>query len=212
MTDFSMANMDYTPVKFMIKCFEANYPESLGTVLVYKAPWVFNAVWSIVRGWLDPVVAGKVHFAKNIEELEKYVPRKQIPIELGGDEKWTYEYPEPVPGENERMKDSATKETLEGERANTVKKYENTVLQWIQEGDQDSSLEEKRKERDAVAEELRQNYWKLDPYVRAQTLYDRMGLLGDGGQLAFYAQASSTPAPTAAAVASEVSTSADDVD
>ena len=41
MTDFSMANMDYTPVKFMIKCFEANYPESLGTVLVYKAPWVF---------------------------------------------------------------------------------------------------------------------------------------------------------------------------
>ncbi|KAK1020063.1 phosphatidylinositol transfer protein csr1, partial [Friedmanniomyces endolithicus] len=36
MTDFTMANMDYTPVKFMIKCFEANYPESLGSVLVYK--------------------------------------------------------------------------------------------------------------------------------------------------------------------------------
>ncbi|TKA71963.1 hypothetical protein B0A49_09940, partial [Cryomyces minteri] len=33
MTGFSMANMDYTPVKFMIKCFEANYPESLGSVL-----------------------------------------------------------------------------------------------------------------------------------------------------------------------------------
>ncbi|MBE3049196.1 hypothetical protein IMZ48_43205 [Candidatus Bathyarchaeota archaeon] len=26
----------------MVKCFEANYPESLGTVLVYKAPWVFQ--------------------------------------------------------------------------------------------------------------------------------------------------------------------------
>jgi hypothetical protein len=26
----------------MIKCFEANYPESLGAVLVYKAPWVFQ--------------------------------------------------------------------------------------------------------------------------------------------------------------------------
>lgn len=33
---------DYTPVKFMIKCFEANYPESLGAVLVHKAPWVFQ--------------------------------------------------------------------------------------------------------------------------------------------------------------------------
>jgi hypothetical protein len=58
MTGFSMANMvrtssvkvehmlsmlqDYSPVKFMIKCFEANYPESLGVVLVHKAPWVFQ--------------------------------------------------------------------------------------------------------------------------------------------------------------------------
>jgi hypothetical protein len=206
MTDFSMANMDYTPVKFMIKCFEANYPESLGTVLVYKAPWVFNAVWSIVRGWLDPVVAGKVHFAKNIDELEKFIPRKQIPSELGGDEKWTYEYPEPILGENEKMNDSATRDALEGERANVVKKYESTVLQWIHEGDKGPSLEEKRKERDAVAEELRQNYWKLDPYVRARTLYDRMGLLSNGGQLAFYPQVAPSPA------AARVSTSADDLD
>jgi len=29
-------------VKFMIKCFEANYPESLGAVLVHKAPWIFQ--------------------------------------------------------------------------------------------------------------------------------------------------------------------------
>jgi hypothetical protein len=42
MTGFSMANMDYTPVKFMIKCFEANYPESLGAVLVHNSPWVFQ--------------------------------------------------------------------------------------------------------------------------------------------------------------------------
>lgn len=35
-------SQDYTPVKFMIKCFEANYPESLGAVLVHKAPWVFQ--------------------------------------------------------------------------------------------------------------------------------------------------------------------------
>lgn len=64
MTGFSMANMvsgetgimdysnrnvltifqDYTPVKFMIKCFEANYPESLGSVLVHKAPWIFQGM------------------------------------------------------------------------------------------------------------------------------------------------------------------------
>jgi len=27
----------------MIKCFEANYPESLGVVLVHKSPWIFSS-------------------------------------------------------------------------------------------------------------------------------------------------------------------------
>jgi hypothetical protein len=208
MTDFAMANMDYTPVKFMIKCFEANYPESLGTVLVYKAPWVFNAIWSIIRGWLDPVVAGKVHFAKDIKELEKYVPRSQIPTELGGDEKWTYTYPEPVPGENDAMKDTASRDALEASRAEVVQKYENIILEWVHDGE-GKTLEERRQQRNAVAEELRQNYWKLDPYVRARSLYDRMGVLSAGGKPDFY------PSPRQAnppAGASGVSTSADDLD
>lgn len=31
-------------MKFMIKCFEANYPESLGAVLIHKAPWLFSSL------------------------------------------------------------------------------------------------------------------------------------------------------------------------
>lgn len=27
----------------MVKCFEANYPESLGVVLVHKSPWIFSS-------------------------------------------------------------------------------------------------------------------------------------------------------------------------
>lgn len=214
MSDFSMANMDYTPVKFMIKCFEANYPESLGTVLVYRAPWVFNAVWSIVKGWLDPVVASKVHFAKTVDELSNYIPRSQIPTEQGGDEKWEYKYLEPVPGENDKMKDEATKQELETERRQMVDKYEATVLDWIHAGDS-ASLEDKRKERDAAAEQLRLNYWKLDPYVRARSVYDRMGVIQEGGKLDFYSKAA--PAPAAAAVpaatpAPATETSTDDLD
>lgn len=211
MTDFSMANMDYTPVKFMIKCFEANYPESLGTVLVYKAPWVFNAVWSIVRGWLDPVVAGKVSFVKNVDELEKYVSRKHIPKELGGDEDWVYKYPEPVPGENDLMKDDATRDAIEADRAQIVARYEATVLEWIKTGTQADAIEPGRKQRDAIAEDLRKNYWTLDPYVRARTLYDRMGVIRPGGQLDFYPTAAAATAPSTAAPG-RVSTSADDLD
>jgi hypothetical protein len=207
MTDFSMANMDYTPVKFMIKCFEANYPESLGTVLVYKAPWVFNAVWSIVRGWLDPVVASKVSFVKTVDELEKFVPRNQIPKELGGDEDWVYTYPEPVAGENDTMADEATRAKLQAERNAIVARYETAVQEWVREGPKPESLADRRRARDEVAEELRANYWVLDPYVRARTLYDRMGMIRPAGELAFY----SKEAPAAAA-GKTVETSADDLD
>jgi hypothetical protein len=45
MSDFSINNMDYAPVRFMIDCFEAHYPESLGVCCIHKAPWVFQGIW-----------------------------------------------------------------------------------------------------------------------------------------------------------------------
>lgn len=41
---FINAMQDYAPVKFIIKCFEANYPESLGAVLIHQAPWIFSGM------------------------------------------------------------------------------------------------------------------------------------------------------------------------
>jgi hypothetical protein len=187
MSDFSLANMDYTPVKFMIKCFEANYPESLGSVLVYKSPWVFQGVWKIIRGWLDPVVANKVHFASSVDDLQQWIPRSQIAKELGGDEDYTYKYPEPVEGENSRMQDSAAKETIKGERSELIKSYESETLNWI-------SGEDAGEGRTRLAQRIAENYWKLDPYVRARSLYDRSGVIGEGGKLNFYPSSNTTTA------------------
>ncbi|MCJ1256366.1 hypothetical protein MMC24_004187 [Lignoscripta atroalba] len=183
MTGFSLANMDYSPVKFMIKCFEANYPESLGVILVHKAPWVFQGIWSIIKGWLDPVVAAKVHFTKNLEELEHFVPRDRIIKELGGDDPWTYRYEEPRSGENDKLLDDATRQSLLDERASTIKEFESTTQDWIQGASADKALQQKR---DALAERLRAGYWRLDPYVRARTLYDRTGMINEGGRIDYY--------------------------
>lgn len=179
MTSFTMANMDYTPVKFMIKVFEANYPESLGSVLVHKAPWIFQGIWKIIRGWLDPVVANKVHFTNDVKELSEYIPRSQIIKELGGDEDWEYSYVEPVDGENDTMKNVETRQKLEEERKGDVEEYERKTFEWIK-------GEDKKAERDQVAQRLRENYWKLDPYVRARTLYDRTGMLQKDGKVDYY--------------------------
>lgn len=187
-----MANMDYAPVKFMIKCFEANYPESLGVVLVHKAPWIFQGIWKIIRGWLDPVVASKVHFT-NDREMEEFVPKSQIIKELHGDENWEYKYIEPVPGENDKMKDVETRDKILEVRKGIVNEYEKMTEEWIKSGDA-ATLKVKRNE---LAAKLRENYWTLDPYIRARSYYDRVGLIQPGGEIEFYpSKTSATEAVT----------------
>jgi len=190
MTGFSMANMDYGPVKFMIKCFEANYPESLGVVLVHKAPWVFQGIWKIIKGWLDPVVAGKVQFTNNVEDLEAFIQKNQIITELGGEEDWTYQYIEPTAEENSKMKDIQTRDKLLVDRENIVEDYEKETLIWIHAGSLDPEVKRKR---EALAGKLRDDYWTLDPYVRSKSLYDRVGMISPGGKLDFYPAKKAAP-------------------
>ncbi|KAL8869375.1 MAG: hypothetical protein Q9174_004319 [Haloplaca sp. 1 TL-2023] len=183
MTGFSMANMDYSPVKFMIKCFEANYPESLGVVLVHKSPWIFHSIWKIIKGWLDPVVASKVHFTQNLEELEQFIEKSRIIKELGGDDPFEYRYVEPRDGENERLSDEGTRQRLLDERASVVKEYEAMTHEWTVNSQDGTTLQQKRND---LAERLRSGYWQLDPYVRARSIYDRLGLIGESGIIRYY--------------------------
>ena len=179
----------------------------------------FTGIWSIIRGWLDPVVAGKVHFTKSTEELESFIPRMQIPTELGGDGNWDYSYVEPSPSENAAHADSTTRDRLLASRSELVRKYEGTVLDWIngaeelKEKEGGKAMAEAREARNAIAEELKRNYWEVDPYLRAQTLYDRTGVLRKDGWLQFYPTKEKEKKQEAGALkAVENETSPDDVD
>ncbi|KAI1332216.1 CRAL/TRIO domain-containing protein [Xylariaceae sp. FL0255] len=213
LTGFSLANMDYTPVKFMIRCFEANYPESLGIVLVHKAPWVFQGIWKIIRGWLDPVVASKVHFTNSVQDLEEFIARDKIPEEMEGTSGWNYSYIEPVLNENEKMKDTETRDKLLKEREAIYDEYETKTIEWINESNSTrrTSL---NSERAAIAKNLREQYWRLDPYIRSRSLYDRIGMIEPDGSLDYYPQwkppvsaDGAAPAPAATETAAD-----DDVD
>ncbi|KAI3319024.1 CRAL/TRIO domain-containing protein [Xylariaceae sp. AK1471] len=210
LTGFSLANMDYSPVKFMIRCFEANYPESLGVVLVHKAPWVFQGVWRIIRGWLDPVVASKVHFTNNVKDLEEFIAIDKIPDEMDGTSGWTYKYIEPVPGENDRMKDTETRDKLLKERETLYEEYENKTTEWIHEDDATKRTAIKS-ERSAIAKKLKEQYWRLDPYIRSRSLYDRIGVIQPEGKLNYY-PAWQAPAAATNGTPAAVETSADDLD
>lgn len=185
MTDFGLANMDYAPVKFMIKCFEANYPESLGAIFIHKAPWIFSSIWNVIKGWLDPVVASKVNFTKDTAELSQFISMDNLHHSLGGNLKYEWKYTPPVEGENDKMLDTAAKDRLEKARKQTVLAFEEATIEWVikslllARGDNpqvtQDAVDDAMNHRHRLAKDLRSHYWALDPYIRARSFYDRLG-------------------------------------
>lgn len=128
-------------------------------------------IWKIIRSWLDPVVASKIQFTNNLKDLQEHIDSSRVLKELDGEEDWQYKYVEPAPGENAKMKDTATRDTLLAAREQLYQEYEEATLQWIQEP-QNATHKTKR---ESIAAKLRADYWVLDPYLRARSLYDRTG-------------------------------------
>ncbi|KAF9172805.1 hypothetical protein BGX21_001381 [Mortierella sp. AD011] len=179
LSQFGLANMDYGLVQFLVKCFEAYYPESLGTILVHNAPLVFWGVWKVIEGWLDPVVASKIKFTYKNTELVELIPAEHLPdsFQDAGLDRYNYEYLAPVPGENDLMRDEANKEVLLGEWNHLIKRHEANTKVWVKTEDH-SLTNPVQAERDAIAKELRSHYYKLQPYIRAKNQFQRKNSAG----------------------------------
>ena len=108
---------------------------------------------------------------------------RMIP-EVEGEEKWEYKYLEPQPGENDAMKDTATRDKLQAERNKIVDEYEKTTIHWVQSTGEEA--EAAKAKRTKLAGDLKISYWQLDPYIRAKSLYDRVGNINPGGVIKFY--------------------------
>jgi hypothetical protein len=126
-----------------------------------------------------------VHFTNNVEEMEEFVPRSHIPKDLGGDEDWSYQYVEPDANENSKMKDTETRDRLQAKREQIVSDFEKATIEWIDHS-MDDEVQEVKDRRDKIASDLRKDYWSLDPYIRARSLYDRFGTIQPGGKIDFY--------------------------
>ena len=144
-----------------------------------------TGLWKIINGILDPVVASKVHFLTGAEGLERLIPQEHILKELGGKEDWEYEYIEPKPHENDRIHDTAKRNTILAERNKLGDNLFSITTEWIS-NPEVGSLKSRR---DDAIKQLCDNYWELDPYVRSRTILDRTGVIQGGGKTDFYAPA-----------------------
>lgn len=62
------------------------YPERLGKLYIINAPWGFSSVFSIIKGFLDPVTVQKIHVLGSgyQSELLKQIPKENLPEIVGG--------------------------------------------------------------------------------------------------------------------------------
>ncbi|KAG9320342.1 hypothetical protein KVV02_000099 [Mortierella alpina] len=178
LTGFSLSNMDFAMLRYLVAAFEAYYPESLGRVLIHGAPLVFWGVWKVIEPWLDPVVASKIRFTRSDKDLLDYIPAKHLPDRYkGGLDKYTYSYPRAQPGENSCMEDTETKEKLTAEWEALRWRFEALTREWTKAGTPEATTarteEEIEKEREEVAKNLRTVFFQMDPYVRARNMFHR---------------------------------------
>lgn len=178
LSKFSMSNMDYGPVKFMIEAFEKHYPESLGFLLIHNAPWMFQGIWNVIKGWIDPVVASKIKFTKTFDDVSKYIPKEYIEKNLGGQSEHAYEFIEPKDDENALMKDTEKAEAFEDERLKLRTEYVNATIDWIKAEDKTTN-QAAQSSKDIIAAKLSANYWESDPYIRSRSVFDRNGCISD---------------------------------
>lgn len=177
LSGFSMSNMDYAPVKYLISCFEAHYPECLGKLFIHKAPWIFPPIWNVIKNWLDPVVASKITFTKTIDDLAEYIPMKYIPKDLGGDDDFDFDtFSKPDGSFDEKLKDTKMAKEIMTTRQELINKFIQATVSWIESiNDEESSKYLNLKIE--LSKELSANYSQLDPYIRSRSVYDIRGTL-----------------------------------
>lgn len=78
---------------------------SLCQHFIINAPFIFSAIWRVVRGWLDPVTAQKIQIlGSNYQEtLLAEIAPEQLPVEYGGTNPFVLESPRVEEAEGRRF-------------------------------------------------------------------------------------------------------------
>lgn len=171
---FGVKQMDFVSLLYLVKVLESYYPESLGTMYVSNAPWIFWGFWRAVKNLLDPVVRNKIKFIAKPEDTEGDVPEDMMIEYCGGKVKTDFQFVDPRKGENDPQQDKETKEKLLKRHRALTDKYEEVTRAWCKAGGKDEQLQEQR---DVLVKKLRLSQFELEPYTRGLTAYHRNGVL-----------------------------------
>ncbi|XP_075053095.1 motile sperm domain-containing protein 2 [Mixophyes fleayi] len=98
MAECGLSNVDMDFVRFVINCFKIYYPKYLSKIVVFEMPWIMNAAFKIVKGWLGPEAINMLKFV-NRSEIPDYISFEYLPPHMGGTDPFKYSYP-PLPDDD----------------------------------------------------------------------------------------------------------------
>lgn len=176
MNEFSMKNMDYEHVQFLINLLQNYYPESLGLALIINSPWLFYSCWFIIKQWLDPVVENKIIFIKNIDQLNKYIHLDYLPKKLNGNQD---DFHFIQPDQQDQFILKTFREDFQGKtkalqnHKEAAKHFLDITLEWAKSNNKHFF----NQQRNNSIQQLSDAYQQLIPYIHTKTHYHRIGLI-----------------------------------
>ncbi|KAJ1949161.1 phosphatidylinositol transfer protein csr1 [Linderina macrospora] len=175
LSSFKMENIDYGFIKAIITMNNTIFPETFQLIVVHVNSWLFSGIWKLISPWFDPIIAKRIVFTKNAQQLQAYVNNDQIPEEMGGAKKVKKEHVLPTRQENEKMFDDAARDAAEKNLADIIAAFETSTAAWV------SGTEVT--DRDELAAKYKSAVAALDPYIRARFKSERVGNMNAEGEL-----------------------------
>lgn len=90
-TGAGLAQMDMELLRFIVNCFKIYFPDIISYLLVFNMPWILQAAWKIVQGWLSEGAATRVKFVTT-ENITEFIPPEVLLKKFGGENSWEYDF------------------------------------------------------------------------------------------------------------------------
>ncbi|KAL7668003.1 hypothetical protein ACOME3_008724 [Neoechinorhynchus agilis] len=89
LTGSGLNQVDFELIRFLKSCFEEYYPHLFEQIIAYDMPWIMNAAWAVVSGWLEPEAVCKIQFV-NSETALDFIDEVSLPLQMGGNDMYIY--------------------------------------------------------------------------------------------------------------------------
>ena len=132
-------SLDLNTMRFVIRCFQEYYPESLGPCLILNAPWIFWGFYELIKPLLDPDIVSRIKFLEDVSQLSEYISGEMLLTCYGGSNTFTYVYKLPPeqncskPGDfDESIVEGKLKKFIESDGDENLYKEYVDILQQIE--------------------------------------------------------------------------------